>query len=166
MTLLSPFTPINIDAIMTTKKASNSEQAEHTEIPTITEESTGLGEIKINHSVIASIVRLSALEVEGTHSVGGGGFSEGLTELFKGKEASGGVRVAEDEAGNYLIEIRVVLRFGVELAKAAVAIQENVKAQITRMTMKGVAKVDVIIDGVKMENEPNSVSDEYDPGAD
>lgn len=149
---------------MTTKKAQKSEPVEHSDIPTINEESNGLGEIKINHSVIASIVRLSTLEVDGTHSVGGGSFSEGITELFKGKEASTGVRVAEDEAGNYEIEIRVVLRFGVELAKVAVAIQQNVKQQITRMTMKTVAKVDVIIDGVKMESEPN-IDDDYDHGA-
>ncbi len=116
----------------------------------LAEETSNLGEIKINHSVVASIVRLSALEVEGTYSIGGG-FVDGITELFSKKESDRGVRVTEDAAGNYEIEIRVVLRFGVELAKTAVQIQQNIREQVTRMTMKPVGRVDVIIDGVKLD---------------
>lgn len=150
---------------MTTKTTSTDDSAE---IPTVNEESPGMGDIKINHNVVASIVRLAALEVTGTHSVGNGGFSEGITELFKGKEgASSGVRVGEDEAGNYVIEVRVVLRFGVELAKVALEIQQNVKEQVARMTMKGVAKVDVIIENVRMETDTTeSQRDEYGHNAD
>lgn len=146
---------------------NNPEATEQTtEIPTVTDESS-YGAIRINHSVVASIVRLAALEVEGTHSVGGmGGISEGISDFFKGsKETDKGVKVAEDEANNYIIEIRVILRFGVELAKVALAIQQNVKEQVARMTMNGVAKVDVIIEGVKMESDVET-AEEFDPHTD
>jgi uncharacterized alkaline shock family protein YloU len=109
----------------------------------------GLGQIKINHSVVASIVRLAALEVPGVHGVGGGLVDE-IAEIFSKKENDRGVRVHEDETGLYTIEIRVVLEYGVELAKVAMHIQETVSRQVTHMTMKGVGKVNVIIDGVKL----------------
>ena len=140
---------------MSAKKAQN-EETETESISTITEESTNLGDIKINHSVIASIVRLAALEVDGTHTVGGGGFVDNISEIFAAKNSDRGVRVAEDEGGNYVIELRVVMRFGAKLAETAVRIQQNVRDQIESMTMKTVARVDVIIDGVRLEEDQPS----------
>ena len=121
-------------------------------IPTIADEDHGslLGEIKINHTVVANIARLSALEVEGVYSIGST-LVEGITEIFSKKESDRGVRVSEDEVGHYVLEVRVILRFGVSLAKTALQIQENISEKIGLMTMKKVAKVDVIIDGVKMD---------------
>ncbi len=148
------------------KKDVSHETLDNPEIPVPAEGCNSVGQIKINHSVVASIVRLSALEVDGVHSVGGG-FVDGLAEIFSKKESDRGVRVAEDEGGSYVIEIRVVLRFGVELAKVAVRIQENVSRQVERMTMKAVSTVNVIIDGVKMaESRQENREDWNDPHTD
>tara|TARA_B100000989_G_scaffold298199_1_gene286520 strand:+ start:1066 stop:1524 length:459 start_codon:yes stop_codon:yes gene_type:complete len=133
---------------------------ENTTIPTINEELPSGGEVKINHSVVASIVRLAALEVEGAYAVGGS-FVDGIAEIFSKKESDRGVRVVEDEAGNYVIEVRVILRFGVELAKTAFQIQENIRQQVAKMTMKNVSKVDVIIDGVKMADSEKKDKNEW-----
>lgn len=116
-----------------------------------TENNDVLGDIKINHSVVASIVRLTAQEVEGVHCVGGG-FVEGLTEIFSKKDSDRGVRVSENEGGEYVIEVRVILLFGYELAMVGANVQRNVAKQVTRMTMKQVDRVDVIIDGVRSES--------------
>lgn len=134
---------------MPTKKTANEEQLDPHTIPTPTEEGDSGDSISIADSVIASIVRMSCLEVDGVASVGGG--SEGFWENISGKKPGRGVLVTLDEAENYVIEVHVDMRFGVELAKTAMQVQQNVREQITRMTMKGVSKVDVIIDGVRME---------------
>ncbi len=119
-----------------------------------TEESNSLGEIKINHSVVASIVRLSALENSGVFAVGGS-FVDGIAEIFSKKEASErGVRVTESEGGHYQIEIRLILKYGVELAKCAYEVQTSVKERVENMTGKLVERVDVVIDGVKSKDEP------------
>jgi uncharacterized alkaline shock family protein YloU len=128
-----------------------------TSIPMPSEESGSLGDIKINHSVVASIVRLAALEVTGVVAVGGG-FVDGIAEIFSKKESDRGVRVEEDEVGDYKIEIRVILRFGLELAKVASQVQQNIADQVQTMTSKQVASVNVIIDGVRMA-EPKTESD-------
>lgn len=116
------------------------------------EEQNSLGEIKINHSVIASIVRLAALEVTGVYGVGSG-FVDQLGGIFSKKESDRGVKVNEDAEGSYQIEIRVVMAYGCELAKTAQNVQLAIRNQIQTMTGKEVSKVDVIIDGVRMKEE-------------
>ena len=55
-------------------------------VPTLSEESSELGTIRINHSVIAGIVKLATQSVDGVVNVGGGGVVEGLTDFFSKKE--------------------------------------------------------------------------------
>ena len=128
-------------------------------IPNVSEASNSLGDIRINHSVVASIVRLAALEVSGVAAVGGG-FVDGIAEIFSKKGDERGVRVEDDEVGDYRIEIRVILRFGCELATVATEIQERIAEQVEKMTSKSVARVNVIIDGVRTDDE-KSEDDEW-----
>lgn len=131
-------------------KAETQESAQNT---TDYAENAPEGDIKINHTVIGSIVRLSALEVSGVASVGGR-FMDGVAEIFSKKESERGVTVREDESGRYIIDVRVILYFGNPLTQVAIQIQQNVAQQVTFMTHKEVAQVNVIIDGVKdRENE-------------
>lgn len=132
--------------------SKESENQNESSIPSLSEDSNSLGDIRINHSVVASIVRLAALEVGGVCAVGGG-FVDGIAEMFSKKGDERGVRVEEDEAGDYLIEIRVILRFGVELAAVATQIQQRISDQIEKMTSKNVARVNVVIDGVRTDEE-------------
>lgn len=124
---------------------------EHITTTTIPDEGDYLGDIKINHSVVASIVRLASLEIPGVTSIGSS-LVEGITEIFSKKESDRGVRISEDESNNYLIEVRVILKFGVELAKIAFQVQQNVKQKVEHMTLHKVAKVDVIIDGIRVDD--------------
>lgn len=140
--------------------SKETEQSNESRIPTLSEESNTLGDIRINHSVVASIVRLAALEVSGVAAVGGG-FVDGIAEIFSKKGDERGVRVEEDEAGDYRIEIRVILRFGVELAAVATEIQQRIAEQVEKMTSKSVARVNVVIDGVRTDDEKAKETDEW-----
>jgi len=111
-----------------------------------------LGEIKVNHTVVSTIVKMAAINVPGVLAVGGN-FVENFIAQISSKESDKGVRVSEDEAGNYQIEIRVFMEYGVELAKTAESLQMIVAKQVTNMTGKPVANVDVIIEGVKMADD-------------
>ena len=90
-----------------TKKKINPEPDES--IPTFSEESGTLGTIRINHSVVAGIVRLATQSVKGVINVGGAGVVEGLTDFFSKKESERGVSVSENDDGTYKIEVRVVI---------------------------------------------------------
>lgn len=118
------------------------------------EDQPSLGDIKISHSVIASIVRLAALQINGVSGVGGG-FVDGIAEMFSKKESDRGVRIEEDETGSYTVELRVVITYGAEIGKTAFDVQMAVREQVAHMTGKPVKRVDVVIEGVKT---PTSVS--------
>jgi uncharacterized alkaline shock family protein YloU len=122
-----------------------------------------LGEIKINHNVVAGIVRLAALQVKGVAGVGGG-IADGIGEIFTKKEADHrGVRVNETEAGHYAIEVRVIVAYGSEIGQTAYGVQVDVRKQIMAMTGRDVSKVDVIIEGVRLPGDQNTSDDELWP---
>ena len=76
---------------------------------------------------------------------------EGIAEMFSKKESERGVRVSENENGNYDIEVKVNLLFGSELVKVGERIQQTVAESVLQMTRKQVERIDVIIDGVRTE---------------
>ena len=129
-------------------------------IPTLSEESSELGTIRINHSVIAGIVRLATQSVEGVVHVGTAGVVEGLTDFFSKKESERGVKVTETSDGGYEIEVRGVLEFGVDLAKTGVSIQETIRDQILSMTGNHANSIDVIIDDIKMDSQDKDENDD------
>ncbi len=129
--------------------------------PESIDDQNSLGEIKINHSVIAGIVRLAALEIKGVSGVGGG-FVEGLTEIFSKRESDRGVKVSEDENGYYAIEIRLLMEFGSDLAKTAYNVQLAGRDRLNQMTGKQVSHVNVVIDGVKIP-EPSTEKTTAEP---
>ena len=115
-----------------------------------------LGDIKINHNVIAGIVRLAALEVKGVAGVGGG-FVDGISELFSKREAdSRGVKIVEGAEGGYSIELRLVVVFGTEIGRTAYDVQFAVRKQVMGMTGKDVTRVDVIVEGVRLPTDTDT----------
>lgn len=121
-----------------------------------------LGDIKINHTVVASIVRLAALRVSGVAGVGGG-IVDGISELFAKREADHrGVKVTEDAEDNYFIEIRLIVAYGAEIGKTAYETQIAVRKQVVAMTGKEVRKVDVIIEGVRLPSDQAGANDKAD----
>ena len=112
--------------------------------------------------MVAGIVRLATQSVQGVVNVGGGGVVEGLTDFFSKKESERGVKVSESGEGGYDIEVRVVLEFGVDLAKIGLSIQESIRDQILSMTGNHAKVIDVVIDDIKMEsNEKDSDDDQW-----
>lgn len=150
---------------MPSKKAAKpADEAETHTIPTPTESSDSTDEIHINLPVVCNIVKMAALQVDGVYSVGGN-FADGIWETLGAKKSDRSVEVSEDEAENYIIQIHVEMRFGVEIASTSKIVQQTIREQVERMTSKGVAKVDVFVDGIRMdtvEDAPKEKSDEWD----
>ena len=127
--------------------------------PTRPDDQPELGDIKINHNVIASIVRLAAMQVKGVAGVGGG-IVDGISELFAKRESDHrGVKVIEDQDDNYSIEIRLAVVYGTEIGRTAYDVQFAVRKQVMAMTGKNVSKVDVIIEGVRLPTDTASAGE-------
>ena len=115
-------------------------------VPMINEDGEPLGAISINNAVVVRIVSLAAKQVDGVVAIGGGGF---VDKVLSGKGNSG-VRVQEDDHGNYAITLPVTLQFGTKLVEVAYNVQAAVRDQVAKMTNKSVASVDVIIEDIKI----------------
>ena len=117
----------------------------------LTEPSSPLGDIKINFEVIANIVRLTVLEIEGVLSVGGNFWHRMAGLVASHKDVIDGVAI-EEEGDSYAVRVRVQLAFGVELAKIAYEIQNKVRENLQEMANVSASRVDVVIDGIRRQN--------------
>ncbi|MDR3273763.1 MAG: Asp23/Gls24 family envelope stress response protein, partial [Puniceicoccales bacterium] len=86
----------------------------------------------------------------------GASITSRLSKFFGKDRSCSGIRVSEDAHGNYIIDVQVVLRFGVELAKVALDIQQNVTQKVSAMTMKSVGQVNVTIEKVVQSTDTDS----------
>lgn len=119
------------------------------------QDDSGLGSISINNEVVASIVALAAREVPGVVGLASGGIKDDLAGFFSGRrDGGGGVTIGEDAHGAYIIGVKLILNFGVQLAKVAEEVQIAVRDQVQNMTNKHVLKVNVIVDGIRQPEKP------------
>ena len=124
------------------------------EIPSITtEETKSLGDIKINHSVVASIVRLAALENGGRVCSGRQFRRRHCRNLFQERILRAGSSRHRERAEQLLNRDPPDPQLRSELAKCAYDVQIAVKDRVENMTGKMVERVDVVIDGVKSKDD-------------
>jgi|GEM_PF-2528154 uncharacterized alkaline shock family protein YloU len=113
----------------------------------ISEPSSPLGDININFEVIANIVRLTVVDVEGVLCVGGNWLRRAEGMIRRPREIIDGISVVEDGDG-YGIRVRVQVAFGVELSRVAYQVQDSVHENLRTMAKVNVTRVDVVIDGI------------------
>jgi len=132
------------------------------EIPSEEEQPT-IGRIEVNNTVVASIVRLAALQVKGVCGVGAGLVDNIADIVFSKRESDRGVKVIDDANSAYAIELRIVVAFGAEIARVAYQVQMLVREQVEKMTGNRVKRVDVFVEGVKVvDDKPAEEEEEAD----
>lgn len=111
-----------------------------------------LGKVEIAPEVIEVITGIAASEVEGLSSMRGS-FATDVVERFGKKSHSKGVKVELTESG-ILIDLYVVLNFGVSIPEVAQKLQTNIKQTLKNMTDLEIDEINVHVVGVQMDNDP------------
>lgn len=119
------------------------------------QEDSSLGSISINNEVVANIVAMAAKEVPGVISLASGGLKEDIAGFF-GSRRDGSVSITEDESGRYEVGVKLILTFGVQLAKVAEEVQIAIRDQVENMTNKQVSRVNVIVDGIRQQGKEDN----------
>jgi uncharacterized alkaline shock family protein YloU len=114
----------------------------------INEPSSPLGDINISLEVIANIVRLLVVDVEGVVCVGGDILRRAEGFIRRPHEIIDGIAVQEDGDG-YGVRVRIQVAFGVELSRVAYQVQDTVHENLRSMAKVNVTRVDVVIDGIR-----------------
>ncbi|HHY24864.1 MAG TPA: Asp23/Gls24 family envelope stress response protein [Clostridiaceae bacterium] len=110
-----------------------------------------IGVVKITEDVVSIIAGLAAVDVEGVASMSGG-FAGGIAEALGMKNLSKGVKVevGEKEA---LINLYIIVEYGVRIPEVAWNIQEKVKNSVENMTGLTVTEVNIHVQGINMAKE-------------
>lgn len=113
------------------------------------------GTIRISDNAIAVISGLAALEVGGVVALHLGAV-DGLVEMLGVKSYTGrGVKVDVSE-GEVVLELNLVVEFGVDIPVVCQKVQDNVRETVEDMTGLRVSRVDISVQGVKMRKEKSA----------
>lgn len=112
---------------------------------------SGIGEIQIANEVVASIAGISAAEIEGVEAMAGG-FANELAGKFGARNLSKGVKV-EVQDDTAFVELAIVMKYGYNIPKTCVQVQDRVAQAINSMTGLTVKQVNVRIAGVSLQQE-------------
>lgn len=110
-----------------------------------------VGSLKISEDVISKIAETAAIEVEGVASMANVQLSiKSVINKYTGTAKSINITVNDDVA---VIDVYVILKHGAKIQTVATAIQEGVKNAVQNMTGLTVAKVNVNVAGILIEEE-------------
>ncbi|WP_026906651.1 Asp23/Gls24 family envelope stress response protein [Paucisalibacillus globulus] len=114
-------------------------------------ENTGHGKVEISPEVLEVIAGIAASEIEGLANMRGN-FATGVVERFGKKSHSKGVKVELTDEG-ILIDLYVVLEYGVSIPEVAQKIQGNIRQTLKNMTSLEISEVNIHVVGLQMEKE-------------
>lgn len=108
--------------------------------------------LTISEDVIGIIAGLAAAEVEGVSGMTLG-FVDGINQIFgTNKKYSKGVKI-ELEGNDVVIDLFVIVKYGVKIPDVAFSIQNAVKSSVETMTGLNVRSVNINVQGVTFEKE-------------
>ncbi len=109
------------------------------------------GVVHISNSVIGVIARIAASKVAGVVDFVGG-LADGLAGIVGKRMADRGVHV-EVVDNSIVIELNVVLEYGIHIPRVAWEIQQEVRKAVEQMTGKSVKSVNVVVQSVRLPGE-------------
>lgn len=106
--------------------------------------------LTISEDVIGIIAGIAAAEVEGVSGMTLG-LVDGINQILgSNKKYSRGVKI-ELEGNNVVIDLYVIVKYGVRIPDVAFSIQNSVKSQVETMTGLNVQSVNINVQGVTFD---------------
>lgn len=110
---------------------------------------TELGRIEISHTAVASLAAHAVLQTYGVVGMASPGLREGIAELLQRDSSKRGVLVsAEDD--EIVIDLYVILEYGLRISEVAHNIMSNVKFAVEQALGQPVKHVNVHIQGLRV----------------
>ncbi|UJL44809.1 Asp23/Gls24 family envelope stress response protein [Virgibacillus sp. NKC19-16] len=115
---------------------------------------SGLGTVEIAPEVIEVIAGLASTEVEGLFAMRGN-FASGVAERLGKKAHSKGVKVELTDNG-ILIDLYVILNFGVSIPQVAQNLQSSIRQTLKGMTALEIDEINVHVVGIQMDSQTDT----------
>ncbi len=111
---------------------------------------TPYGEVVLSEEVIANIAGLSAMECYGLVGMASRRLRDGINEILRKEDLSKGVEIKVFE-DRLVIELYIVVSYGLKISEVAYNIMEKVKYTVEHMTGLEVHEVNVNVKGVRVQ---------------
>lgn len=119
---------------------------------------SNIGIIKISDEVVSVIAGIAASEIEGVYEMPAT-VGNNLTHIFTGKKSQGkGVKVTIDE-NSAIIDINVVVEYGLNIPKVVSEVQDNVKKTVEAMTGLAVSNVNILVQNILLPKKEVEVKE-------
>lgn len=128
--------------------------------PVSSSHTNSTGVVKVHESVIASIVRKAALDVEGVLRLGTSSLMDNLAEIVGSKKIQDRAITVEMNDSSVSVELRVILQYGVEIPQIANELKETVAAEITKLSGMRVDHVNIVV--MDLEDVPQDGEDDLE----
>ncbi|HEY8463711.1 MAG TPA: Asp23/Gls24 family envelope stress response protein [Bacillota bacterium] len=114
-----------------------------------------LGSINISPDAIAMVAGIATLQCFGVVGMASRTIQDGISELLTGKDnLTKGIEVIIDDE-QVVIDLYVIVEYGVQIKEVANNVIQTVKYAIQNQFSLDVAKVNVIVQGVRIEKNKN-----------
>ena len=110
---------------------------------------TEYGKIEITSEALAAIAGAAAVRCFGIVGMVPRGFRQGVSEILGGDAASRGVEVKLD-GSDVIIDLYVVMAYGVNIAQVAQNVMETVRYEIEKMTGLRPVEINVNVTGIRV----------------
>ncbi|MFV0412939.1 MAG: Asp23/Gls24 family envelope stress response protein [Oscillospiraceae bacterium] len=120
----------------------------------INQSNTAGGSLQIASEVVEKIARLAAMEINGVAEVSLGNSS--VKNLLSRINPQNPILVEmKDDVAD--ITLNIVVEYGTKIAELSEAVQKNVKSSVQSMTQITVAKVNIVVTGIAVDEPvPNA----------
>jgi uncharacterized alkaline shock family protein YloU len=110
---------------------------------------TDYGKIEITSEALAAIAGAAAVRCFGIVGMVPRGLRQGVSEILGGDAISRGVEVKKD-GSDVIIDLYVVMAYGVNIAQVAQNVMETVRYEIEKMTGLRPVEINVNVTGIRV----------------
>lgn len=108
------------------------------------------GKVSIDESVVAQVAGLTALDCFGIVGMGIVSVKDGIVKQLRRDNVSKGVNVRFDENGDIVIELHIVVAYGVSIKAVTDNLMQSVKYKVEDFTSFKVSHINVYVEDVKV----------------
>ena len=108
------------------------------------------GTVSLDENVVAQVAGMTALDCFGIVGMGIVSVKDGIVKQLKGNNITQGIHVTFDENGDIVVELHIVVAYGVSIKAVTDNLMQSVKYKVEDFTSLKVSQVNVFVEDVKI----------------
>jgi uncharacterized alkaline shock family protein YloU len=108
------------------------------------------GKVSLDENVVAQVAGMTALDCFGIVGMGIVSVKDGIVKQLKRDNISKGINVQFDENGDIIVELHIVVAYGVSIKAVTDNLMQSIKYKVEDFTSLKVKKINIYVEDVKV----------------